>query len=158
MEIIYTHFTLMESRQWGLILWKPSAWLLFKFCFQPKRQPLEKTQSLMMFCILILLTPFKSFNKVVALTNIFLTETFPLWKTPERSQADSYPGISDKHTKCNLWHSTKGHLEVLWHVELIIKNWQESNTWRLYIYQRYLLQNTEKESKQTNKQTNKRTT
>lgn len=51
---------------------------LFKFHFQPKRQSLGKTQSLMKFWRIILLPPFKSFNKVVVITNICPTETFLL--------------------------------------------------------------------------------
>lgn len=46
------------------------ACFFLKFYFQPKRQPLGKIQSLMKFCSLILFTAFKSFNKVVVITNI----------------------------------------------------------------------------------------
>lgn len=120
---------------------------LFKLHFQPKRQPLGKTQSLMKLCRIILLTAFKSFNKVVVITNICPTETFLLWKKAECSQADSYPDISYKHTKCNLWHSTKGHLEVSCHVELIIRKTGKKVTHDRLVYFRYLLQNTEKKSK-----------
>lgn len=134
--MICIHFTQTQSTKWGLMLFKElRSGSFIKFYFQPKREPLRKIPSLMKFDSLILLFPFKSFNKVVVITNICPTETFPLWKPAKCSQADFYSAILYKHTQCNPWHSTKGHSEVLCHDELITKNWQGNSTWQFFLFQ-----------------------